>query len=386
MNKLFKGSNIIIILFLAIVVCGGVLFAQHNKQFYAKVIEARDIKAVKNLRTALSSEKMDEPFKIITGIVDKNILRKKEVADFTYYEIGNNDYAVLKTESFSEKEIADFTNNVETIYDKATDMGAQFLYVNTPARLNDEYKKKLENVDYQDVNDRLFLGKLDNNIPVLNLRNSEEINALEQVYYKTDHHFTIDATFVAFKETVEAFKEIYGEDLDADGLYTDINNYDVMEKKKVFSGSTRVNIGGAYVEKEDYKIFAPKYDTLLGFKHYDAKKEITQESEGPFIQSLCNMSIFEDDSIVNKYNVYLGGATTESVIENRLASNDKKLLVLSTSYARSYVPYVAQLFAETRFLDPQVGRYEKSVIEYMEDYKPDTVIIMNETYTAFAVD
>ena len=40
------------------------------------------------------------------------------------------------------------------------------------------------------------------------------------------------------------------------------------------------------------------------------------------------------------------------------------------------VQYLSLCFGETRYLDPQEGRYNDSYIQYMRDFQPDVVVIM----------
>ena len=56
----------------------------------------------------------------------------------------------------------------------------------------------------------------------------------------------------------------------------------------------------------------------------------------------------------------------ENIIVNEGCDDNSKLLLISDSFARSMVMYLCQAFHETRYLDPQEGRYNKSYIDYIE--------------------
>lgn len=120
---------------------------------------------------------------------------------------------------------------------------------------------------------------------------------------------------------------------------------------------------------------SPTFDTDLSFKHY-VKGECNKSYAGTFEDAFINEALLDDASYLNKYNAFLHGGYVENIIENRLASNDLKVLFVGHSYGRYLVQYLSLHFAETRYLDPQNGRYNDNYIAYVEDYQPDIVIVM----------
>lgn len=73
---------------------------------------------------------------------------------------------------------------------------------------------------------------------------------------------------------------------------------------------------------------------------------------------------------------FLRGGSVENIIENKTSKNELKALLISHSYGRAMAPYMSMFYRELRYLDPQVGRYNESLQEYIQDYRPDVIVIM----------
>ena len=78
----------------------------------------------------------------------------------------------------------------------------------------------------------------------------------------------------------------------------------------------------------------------------------------------------------NKYNANMFGAYGESIIYNEKALNEYKALLITHSYGRVMAQYMCMDYRELRFLDPQKGRYNDNLVDYIKSYKPDVVIFM----------
>lgn len=50
--------------------------------------------------------------------------------------------------------------------------------------------------------------------------------------------------------------------------------------------------------------------------------------------------------------------------------------MIGHSYGRPLVQYLGLGVQELRYLDPQDGRYNENILEYIEKYEPDIVIDM----------
>ena len=83
-----------------------------------------------------------------------------------------------------------------------------------------------------------------------------------------------------------------------------------------------------------------------------------------------------DPDYNNKYDSYGFAASVENRVNNYNADNNNKVLLIADSFARPMFTFFSLCFAETRYLDPQEGRYNDSFIEYIKQYKPDVIVMM----------
>jgi len=322
----------------------------------------------------------EDKLKPINSMLQKNVLQKKEIDDFKYYKNIDGGYIITRSPK-SVETIKSQQQNIKALYDSATQNGADFLYISMPSRVNDTYREILSNIDFSNDYKDMLLSGIHSDIPTLDLRKISEIESLESSYYKTDHHWNVESIFLAFKATIAELNTLYELSLDSQKIYTNLDNYEILVSQNTFSGSTRQNVGEIYLEKEDFKLYSPIYPTGFVYEHY-INGELDKEKHGDFQEALCNMEIFENDKYLNKYNVFLGGGYVENRIYNELSDNNKKLLLISSSYGRPFAPYISQCFSEVIFLDPQNGRYTDNMIDYIDQYNPDVVLVLHDDYVS----
>ena len=259
-------------------------------------------------------------------------------------------------------------NDTIEILKTAEETGASILYVQRA------YKTGELPYGYTFQRDKQyeFWGKAMENvgIPVLDIK--KELGDYLQ-FYKTDHHWTVESSFYAAKMIVHELNQHYGMDLANDAL--EHNKYDTMVWKDSFLGSMGIRTGKYYAGKDDFIMLNPKFETYLTYEHF-INGELDKKKEGDFLESFVDLSILNDAGYNNKYNACLNGGYVENIIINHQQPEGLKVLVISDSFARPMVQYMSLCFGETRYLDPQEGRYNDSYVEYIKDYNPDVVVVM----------
>jgi len=79
-------------------------------------------------------------------------------------------------------------------------------------------------------------------------------------------------------------------------------------------------------------------------------------------------------------NFYSGNDDFEMYVPTfSCAGNNTKALLITDSFGRSMSQYLSLYFKELRYLDPQKGRYNDSYLKYIDQYKPEIVIVMNNS-------
>ncbi len=324
---------------------------------------------------------INEGFSWKLNMVDVNGLFKKiagqKIVNKAILGSNNKVYSIDVTEETYDQSIEDVNLELtDTIINYAENQGAEVIYVQHP----DKFDAEKDTMPYDKTTirsrrDDYWVNTLRNNgYRVLDLR---EDKYKAKQFYKTDHHWTNQSSLNATKAISDY--------LNIDSSIYDISNYNQILYKKSFLGSAGVRTGQYYVGKDDFTLLLPKFDTSLQYKHLSNGEETTNKS-GNFKSAFINTKFLMDENYRNKYNVFLSGENVEHIIQNDKVE-DGKLLLISDSFARPMVQYLSLSFHETRYLDPQDGRYNKSYIKYISEYKPDVVLIMfNYGYSAETIE
>lgn len=311
--------------------------------------------------------------------LSQRMLGKNTIEDFTIYKDQNG--KMQRTQAFlAEEEVADIVENLNNFYVWLGKKEIPMYYVAMvlPVESADDVLQGIE--DYSFVNAQRLEEELTvAGIPIINLRDSEKIAKIgrEERFYKTDHHWTMQTNFTAFRDIVERVEEDLGWNLRSEN-FMDLGNYEIFEKEDCFLGSFGIKVGKYYAGKDDFVIYLPKTDTAYTFEKYDSNQNLMQTKEGSFKEALIDWSIITDDSYNNKYNAFSNQGSVENRFINHSAFNDKKVLLISHSYGRPLSMYLSLCFGQLRNIDLQDGRFTGDVVAYVEEYDPDLVIVMTE--------
>ncbi len=271
---------------------------------------------------------------------------------------------------FSEEIETEKVDRAAKILESAESCGAEVLYVQRPWSTGEvPYGYDFE---YDEKYDFWCEQMQEKGFPILDLR--KELGD-KLYFFKTDHHWEIESSFYANAEIIHKLEETYDLNLDKDNIYTNIEEYDRTLYEESFLGSEGIRTGQYFAGKDDFEVITPRFETEFFYTQYKEHQPVWS-AEGEWEEVFINKEKLEDPSYNNKYAVY----TYEGYIENRIinhkAENDKKVLLIADSFGRPMVTYLSLSFLETRYLDPQEGRYTDSYVEYIKEYKPDVVILM----------
>lgn len=183
-----------------------------------------------------------------------------------------------------------------------------------------------------------------NNINYIDLRNCFKENADKvQLFYKTDHHWTADGAFTAYREIckVKGFE------------IPDINDYDI-ESYDNFYGTSYSTSCYSLTKPDTVKLYVNK------IKSDKADIEIT---EGTKTDKFTNMyfrnnleepkgDIKQGDTNANtgdKYTVYLDG--NHSLVKIKTENPGGKLLMIKDSFAHCIAPLLSENYSEIIMVD-----------------------------------
>ncbi len=194
---------------------------------------------------------------------------------------------------------------------------------------------------------------------------SEELyNAKDEyIYYKTDHHWTINGAYIGYKKLCDALK------MEA----VDVSEYNISVASDDFLGTLY----------SDAPVFNADKDKIIIYERKDGKYKVDYEDEGFSQDSLYN---YDKLDIKDKYQVYLDG--NHSIIriynENN-KSKDKndggegksdKIIVVKDSYAHCLLPLLADNYEEIIVVDLRYY-HEKTVSDLAKEEGISDIIFIN---------
>ena len=200
----------------------------------------------------------------------------------------------------------------------------------------DQIKEALPSADFVDVRDSF----------------KSEYASGNQIYYKTDHHWTAYGAYTAYRELgsalgytphaegdyeITAYPGFYGTTYSSSGFWLTPSEGIEVWDNTANNVSVKITDGGEIIEQDD----------MFFYSHLD-----------------------EDD----KYPVYLDGNHPYTVIKNPSADSSKKLMVIKDSFAHSLVPFLADHYSEIVMID--LRYYTDPVSDVIKSEKIDEVLVV----------
>lgn len=203
---------------------------------------------------------------------------------------------------------------------------------------------------YQEEKDYLH------NCSVLDLRHAMKMASMnQQVYFRTDHHWTIRGAYVGYQACCQAM-----------GMKPDaFSSFGVSERSDQFYGTMYSKILDPEAVPDE--LSAPSVLPLTDIWK-DGKRE---------------QGIYESDFLgkKDKYSFFLGGNAGCEVFKTN--QKGKKLLIIKDSFANSLLPFLLRHFSQIDMID--LRYYHGSLSELVEKYKPEELLVLYEM-SNFATD
>ncbi len=200
---------------------------------------------------------------------------------------------------------------------------------------------------YKEAGEILTSGSL------LDIRGAlQEASKTEQVYYKTDHHWTLAGAEVGYRAYCETVgRKAY-----------DRESFDVREISDSFYGT----------------LYSKALDC-------DAQPDVMSAAQSlPAVAVQCDgreqKGIYDTRKLgeKDKYAYFFGGNYGEVIIRSREEGTEKqpKLLVIKDSFANSMIPFLLQDYSEIRMLDMRY--FKASVAGYLKKFQPAEILVLYE--------
>lgn len=346
---------IFMLLLLFIPLSGNLLFqpktfsALENRMLSDKVLWDKDL-----LKSGILAERVERfvqdqfPLReiFINLKSDVQVVLGKEENNGVY--LGKDDYLFEKAKKYDEKILRE---NIDAVNELNTRLEGKLnvLVVPPSSLINDDKlpafaDTEKENTQFQYIQNHLQMEDR------TDLHYLFMMHKKENVYFRTDHHWTQYGAYLAYRELMNSFS------------MTPVDNTDfTVHKTSGFLGTYYSKFRGSFTEPEEFVLY--ESETA------DLEVEYIGENR------VENRVIFKENlDLYDKYKAYLDGNYPLIRIRNANQKNDRKILVLKDSFANAMVPYLSESFSEVHYLD--LRYYNLSLKEYIEKEHFDEVILI----------
>ncbi len=265
-------------------------------------------------------------------------IKMKTSADLTLGKVDSNkvynchdDYLMEEITEPKQEVIDKTTKSMEEFYKKHRNLKMYFLLAPNAANiLKDKLPAFVQTNDQNQYMDDFF-GKIEKNYKIVDVRDTfNKAKDKKQLYYRTDHHWTSDGAYIAYKKAAKVM-----------GLDSKIK-YKEYVVKNDFKGTLTSKSGIVNGKDDAIKIFLSddkQYKNSVMF-YSDTKKKTTK------FYRLKNLD--QKDA----YTVFGGSNSPMYTIKTPVKSK-KKLLLIKDSYANSFIPFLSQDFRKIVVVDPR---------------------------------
>lgn len=196
-----------------------------------------------------------------------------------------------------------------------------------------------------------IVGNADEHILVADCTQRLEEARDEYIFYRTDHHWTMDGAYIGYQVLCEAL-----------GVKAvDREEYEISVGSDAFLGT----------QYSKAPVFGQRADTLFLYHNPEGKYTVEYVEDGVTTDSLYN---YEKLGVKDKYAVYLDGNHPLIKITGN-SENQERLLVIKDSYAHSLLPLLADSFSEIYVAD--LRYYHRSISALAEEAGINRIVFIN---------
>lgn len=193
---------------------------------------------------------------------------------------------------------------------------------------------------------------LGDKVSLIDMNSALKEHAGEQIYYRTDHHWTTLGAFYGANAILEALgKEALKE-----------NNFTPENAADDFNGTLYSQSGIHWLQPDTIEFWV-KEEGLILSSWLTGKEAIAPLYDRSYLD------------VKDKYSAFLGGNQPLCVIKNEALGEDAgKILLVRDSYSDALAPFLAQRYAEVHLFDLRYNRMPVSI--YAAENGIDDVVVL----------
>ncbi len=196
---------------------------------------------------------------------------------------------------------------------------------------------------------------------------------MEDVFFKTDHHWRPKAGLMAAQQTMELLQQkeiaVYEEEKLQE------KNYRIKVLKNWLLGYQGRRVGKQYAGVDDIAVYYPRFKTRYSYSGLHRNS-----TDWDYKKNLLRQDLIKEKNLfrADPQAIYLYGELPLQIVTNTDAINNMRLLVIGDSFRKPWQYFLATQFQEMHSLDPM--RFSDwTTAQYIEEIKPDLVIVILDT-------
>ena len=272
-----------------------------------------------------------------------------------------------------ELDVAEQAKSVAEFSAFCRSLNVPLIYVNAPTKTCKYYDFEILNaLDFSNKNaDDLLSALKDLGVENFDLREilHEEGRAHHEMFFVADHHWRPESGLWAARKISEILNLKVEGKIDISLL--EENNFSKKIFRRWFLGSQGKKVTLANAKPEDFCLLFPRRYTNF---HYEVKNKKI-DANGDF-SIFYNTDYFKKRNFYGPsvYNAYIYGDQPLEIIENNLADNDERVLVVHDSYGDVVVPFLALGVRRVDSIDMRY--FNGSLKTYIKKERPDVVVAL----------
>lgn len=273
--------------------------------------------------------------------------------------IGKDDYLMEEIVSPDQDTLMENLEAIRQFAKRSRDIQTYMLLVPNAANIMRDRLPAFATVSDQSRMFAQVKRELGEDVEWLDAAEALKKHAGEQIYYKTDHHWTSLGAFYTFSQVAEQMQ-----------IKTDVSSGFVSYPiSTTFNGMLAAKSGCRMDVREDIYMYVPRdtYNDVV-VNYVDEQRKTA--------------SLYDSSKLKTRdqYAVFLGENT--SVVDIKTVSESKRrLLLIKDSYANSFVPFLTPYFREIVLVDPRY--YSGTIEDIMDTYRISDVLYLYSGNTFF---
>lgn len=331
--------------------------------------------AFDNIESAISDNLFGKYILVDVYGMAQKLMFKREAGNFEFIKDGHGNFYNGAFYIEDNEELMNYAKNLKKLGATASENGARTLFISYPEKnwTATQINFGLPLRDYQAIENQFLTMLMQNRIDNMDLKTyfmriSVDKNSL---YYKTDRSMNTYGSFLSFCAIVNEFENKYNVRLDPDGIYTDLNNYEIEKYPDAFLGSMGKAYGKTFAtldELEIYRINKPQQYT------WEYLKNKLNYSKSGDQNIFFNLNYLDEPNLYYRkgLDVFLEGCNDLDKITNLNNKTAPKILCIRDDNFSSIAPFLAPLCSELHLID---ASSKIDIDDYISKNKFDYVLM-----------